>query len=165
MIAVCIGCGCTDTCACVSGDAACYWLRVDYSRGEGVCSRCPGRLAEWDEATGRKSIDDQFIELMDALDGCETPDEICQKLMDLQGTVRDIASACRQTVLFSRAQSDFESAKLDIELRPMEGGGLYTAWFLLMDRIARSPTRFHMRSSVRILLPLVASFLPEDLNA
>lgn len=47
----------------------------------------------------------------------------------------------------------------------MEGGSLYTAWYLLMDRIARSPTRFHMRSSVRILLPLVADFLPEDPNA
>ncbi|EMH1551278.1 hypothetical protein R5Y30_004833, partial [Pseudomonas aeruginosa] len=125
----------------------------------------PERVAEWDEATGRKSIDDQFIELMDALDGCDTPAAISQKLTELQGTVRDIASACRQTVLFSRAQAEFESTKADIELGPMEGGSLYTAWYLLMDRIARSPTRFHMRSSVRILLPLVADFLPEDPNA
>ncbi|HEJ5845471.1 TPA: hypothetical protein SL797_006386, partial [Pseudomonas aeruginosa] len=66
---------------------------------------------------------------------------------------------------FSRAQAEFESTKADIELGPMEGGSLYTAWYLLMDRIARSPTRFHMRSSVRILLPLVADFLPEDPNA
>lgn len=165
MIAECIGCGCTDVCACVSEDGACYWLRVDYSRGEGVCSHCPERVAEWDEATGRKSIDDQFIELMDALDGCDTPAAISQKLTELQGTVRDIASACRQTVLFSRAQAEFESTKADIELGPMEGGSLYTAWYLLMDRIVRSPTRFHMRSSVRILLPLVADFLPEDPNA
>ncbi|HBN8268324.1 TPA: hypothetical protein L3684_005469 [Pseudomonas aeruginosa] len=152
-------------CACVSEDGACYWLRVDYSRGEGVCSHCPERVAEWDAAVGRKSIDDQFIDLMDALDGCDTPEAISLKLTALQGTVREIAIACQQTVLFSRAEVEFESTKADIELRPMEGGRLFTAWYLLMDRIARSPTRFHMRSSVRILLPLVASFLPEDPDA
>lgn len=165
MIAECIGCGCTDMCACASDGGPCYWLRVDYRRGEGVCSHCPERVAEWDAAVGRKSIDDQFVELMDALDGYDTPAAINQRLEELQGTVRDIASACRQTVLFSRAQAEFESAKADIELRPMEGGRLFTAWYLLMDRIARSPTRFHMRSSVRILLPLVAVFLPENPDA
>ena len=165
MIAECIGCGCTDMCACVSEDGPCYWLRVDYSRGVGVCSRCPERVAEWDAAIGRKSIDDQFIELMDALDGCDSPEAISQRLAELQGMIREIAAACRQTVLFNRAQDEFESTKADIELRPVEGDSLYTAWYLLMDRIARSPTRFHMRSSVRILLPLVAVFLPEDPNA
>ncbi|EKY4114505.1 TPA: hypothetical protein SIA34_004736 [Pseudomonas aeruginosa] len=152
-------------CACVSEDGPCYWLRVDYSRGEGVCSRCPERVAEWDAAIGRKSIDDQFIELMDALDGYDSPEAISQRLTELQGMIRDIAAACRQTVLFNRAQDEFESTKADIELRPEDGGSLYAAWYLLMDRIARSPTRFHMRSSVRILLPLVAVFLPEDPNA
>ncbi|EMX2051475.1 hypothetical protein ABCV69_004570 [Pseudomonas aeruginosa] len=152
-------------CACVSEDGPCYWLRVDYSRGEGVCSRCPERVAEWDAAIRRKSIDDQFIELMDALDGYDSPEAISQRLAELQDMIRDIAAACRQTVLFNRAQAEFESTKADIELRPVEGGSLYAAWYLLMDRIARSPTRFHMRSSVRILLPLVADFLPEDPNA
>ncbi|CRO04941.1 TPA: hypothetical protein ACGJSI_004101 [Pseudomonas aeruginosa] len=165
MIAECIGCGCTDMCACVSEDGPCYWLRVDYSRGEGVCSCCSERVAEWDAEIGRKSIDDQFIELMDALDGYDSPEAISQRLAELQGPIRELAAACRQTVLFNRAQVEFQSTKTDIELRPMEGGSLFAVWYLLMDRIARSPTKFHMRSSVRILLPLVADFLPEDPNA
>ena len=108
---------------------------------------------------------DQFIELMDALDGYDSPEAISQRLAELQGPIRELAAACRQTVLFNRAQVEFQSTKTDIELRPMEGGSLFAVWYLLMDRIARSPTKFHMRSSVRILLPLVADFLPEDPNA
>ena len=75
-------------CACVSEDGPCYWLRVDYSRGEGVCSRCPERVAEWDAAIRRKSIDDQFIELMDALDGYDSPEAISQRLAELQDMIR-----------------------------------------------------------------------------
>eukprot|EP01133_Synstelium_polycarpum_P014827 gene14827-17532_t len=108
-------------CACVSEDGPCYWLRVDYSRGEGVCSCCSERVAEWDAEIGRKSIDDQFIELMDALDGYDSPEAISQRLAELQGPIRELAAACRQTVLFNRAQVEFQSTKTDIELRPMEG--------------------------------------------
>jgi hypothetical protein len=43
-VAVCIGCGCDDNHACEGG---CYWLRVDYIAGVGVCSECSGHLARW----------------------------------------------------------------------------------------------------------------------
>lgn len=43
-LAVCIGCGCDDDHACGDG---CYWLRVDYKRGAGVCSECANKLALW----------------------------------------------------------------------------------------------------------------------
>src|SRR5690242_12826592 len=46
-LAVCIGCGCDDECACNGG---CGWLRVDRSAGTGVCTRCPDQLAAWDSA-------------------------------------------------------------------------------------------------------------------
>lgn len=39
---VCIGCGCTDTCAC---DGGCYWLHVQ--GGVGVCSSCSHALKAW----------------------------------------------------------------------------------------------------------------------
>lgn len=38
LIAMCIGCGCTDDSPCIGG---CSWLRIDYERGVGVCSGCP----------------------------------------------------------------------------------------------------------------------------
>jgi len=44
--AVCMGCGCTDDEPCKDG---CAWLRIDYARGVGVCSSCPGFEAAFDE--------------------------------------------------------------------------------------------------------------------
>lgn len=43
--ATCIGCGCDDDHACAAG---CFWLRVDYQIGQGVCSECPSSVADWD---------------------------------------------------------------------------------------------------------------------
>ncbi len=44
-IACCIGCGCDDLHACPGG---CSWLRVDYKQGQGVCSKCPDQIQQWD---------------------------------------------------------------------------------------------------------------------
>jgi len=49
-LAVCIGCGCDDHHACYDHkrDAGCYWLRVDYVEGKGVCSECVEHVEHWD---------------------------------------------------------------------------------------------------------------------
>ena len=44
--ATCIECGCDDNHACRSN--GCFWLRVDYRFGWGVCSQCGSRVADWD---------------------------------------------------------------------------------------------------------------------
>jgi hypothetical protein len=44
-LAHCIGCGCHDLHACESG---CWWLKVDYAAGSGVCSECESYLAAWE---------------------------------------------------------------------------------------------------------------------
>ncbi|MDE3022957.1 MAG: hypothetical protein KGI54_14055 [Pseudomonadota bacterium] len=44
-IATCIGCGCDDHQACPLG---CWWLRVDYKKGKGVCSECEEHVKTWD---------------------------------------------------------------------------------------------------------------------
>lgn len=44
-IASCIGCGCDDFHACEDG---CWWLRVDYAEGLGVCSECRSFVEQWD---------------------------------------------------------------------------------------------------------------------
>lgn len=50
----CIGCRCTDSCACPEG---CSWLRVNYDIGTGVCSRCPTYVLQWDKEQARpKSV-------------------------------------------------------------------------------------------------------------
>lgn len=51
--AKCVQCGCTDNRACVVGGVPCHWLRVDYDRGEGVCSVCPEALHDWDSKMPR----------------------------------------------------------------------------------------------------------------
>jgi hypothetical protein len=44
---ICIGCGCTDLCACEGG---CSWLACDGVTG--VCSRCSFALDSWDAGVG-----------------------------------------------------------------------------------------------------------------
>ena len=45
--AICVGCGCHDARACAPG---CWWLRVDYAAGAGVCSQCECHVQRWDAA-------------------------------------------------------------------------------------------------------------------
>ncbi len=46
--ATCLGCGCTDSHACLPlvGDP-CHWLKVDYKLGIGVCSECEHKMEEF----------------------------------------------------------------------------------------------------------------------
>lgn len=56
---VCVGCGCSDNCAC---DGGCEWLDIDPSSGFGVCSEC----SEFLDMFGNKSDNDTL--LLDELD-------------------------------------------------------------------------------------------------
>lgn len=44
--AVCIGCGCSDNNACFENFQACYWLKVDREKQQGVCSNCHDLLSQ-----------------------------------------------------------------------------------------------------------------------
>lgn len=46
--ATCICCGCSDSSACAGG---CWWLRVDYDEGFGICSNCEHLVDDWDNGT------------------------------------------------------------------------------------------------------------------
>ncbi|HEY9017571.1 hypothetical protein [Thiomicrospira sp.] len=47
----CIGCGCTDSRACIEPGSGhpCSWLRVDRQSGSGVYSCCKKHVERWDE--------------------------------------------------------------------------------------------------------------------
>lgn len=47
--ASCIGCGCTDSHACVHEEVPCHWLRLDRVNGKGVCSACPDYVSRFDK--------------------------------------------------------------------------------------------------------------------
>ncbi len=54
--AVCIGCGCSDSHACVTALtldntelSACFWIKVDYELGIGVYSECPEKVEEFED--------------------------------------------------------------------------------------------------------------------
>jgi len=53
MEATCIGCGCTDSRACVTPSGPCSWLRLDRGQGVGVCSTCAEHVARWDSGERR----------------------------------------------------------------------------------------------------------------
>ena len=62
--AVCLGCGCTDSHACVdewsSEGAPCFWLEVNYEVGIGACSNCAEweyAVRNWDAFTSRRRRD------------------------------------------------------------------------------------------------------------
>ncbi len=40
----CLGCGCSDSKACVDSKEPCHWLVVDKVLGLGVCSNCPEHI-------------------------------------------------------------------------------------------------------------------------
>lgn len=45
----CIGCGCTDSHACIEPflEQPCSWLVVDRAAGVGICSECPTEVDRW----------------------------------------------------------------------------------------------------------------------
>ena len=48
--AKCIGCGCTDSRACTHPVIGpCFWVKVDYELGIGVCSECVEKIEEFEE--------------------------------------------------------------------------------------------------------------------
>lgn len=46
----CVGCGCTDSCACINDVTGepCFWLRLDRAAKTGVCSECAHLVSAWD---------------------------------------------------------------------------------------------------------------------
>jgi len=41
---VCLGCGCSDSCACAEG---CHWLLIDPTSGFGICSECEDEIKNY----------------------------------------------------------------------------------------------------------------------
>lgn len=60
--ATCIGCGCTDSRPCVTFTyvhpviGPCFWVKVDYELGIGVCSECPERIEEFEEKVNQAKL-------------------------------------------------------------------------------------------------------------
>jgi len=63
--ATCIGCGCSDSHACVtaitlddpiSALQGCFWVKVDYELGLGVCSECVEKIEEYEERVNRTRL-------------------------------------------------------------------------------------------------------------
>lgn len=45
----CVGCGCTDTRACLNQGQPCHWLLVDKELCIGVCSSCPDKVEVFEQ--------------------------------------------------------------------------------------------------------------------
>jgi len=55
--AVCIGCGCTDSRACAHPVIGpCFWVKVDYKLGIGVCSECVEKVEEFEERVNQARL-------------------------------------------------------------------------------------------------------------
>jgi hypothetical protein len=52
-IARCLGCNCTDAAACDTILGPCFWIKVDYKAGIGVCSECEHKIEEYETRINR----------------------------------------------------------------------------------------------------------------
>ena len=133
-------------------------------QGEGAGQR-PGSEAlpmEIQEVTmlADIDIDQRMADLLDAMDGAETDGELRDRLMRHAEQVRDLSDACEKTGLFNRSAELVATFKTQLEAQTPPDQRLVKSWHWLLSRIVYAPTNLHMRSAVRLCLPLVAAYLP-----
>ncbi len=80
-VATCIGCGCTDDHACDTVLGPCFWIKVDYKAGIGVCSECGHKLEEYEkrmeQSSGRKKAQEaQGVNLSNLEKTCGGPEVV-----------------------------------------------------------------------------------------
>lgn len=111
------------------------------------------------------SIEDQVGELFDAIESLNLPDDASHEvltaaLLAQSDKIRSIAQACETTRVYVRAKAQVDEFAGEIEATQPPDGRLVAAWLWLLGRMAGAPTYFHTIGSIRILMPLVARFLP-----
>lgn len=76
--------------------------------------------------------------------------------------IRVIARACESTGLFACSIGKFEAYQAGFESSTKPDERLVKAWQWFLIRVVDAPTRFHMIGAVRLCLPLVARYLPNE---
>lgn len=107
-------------------------------------------------------IDAMAEALFDIVAVAVTDDAVHSVLVAQSEKIRIIAKACEGTEMFSKSAAKFEAFKASIEENTEPDKRLVSCWMWLMNLIIEAPTGFHMRVSVRLCMPLVAMYLPDD---
>lgn len=107
-------------------------------------------------------IDGMVKALFEHFGDAETDDAVHAVLIAQAEQIRVIAKACESTGLFAHSAGKFEKFKADLDSSTEPEKRLVEAWKWLLNRIVEAPTRFHMIGAVRLCLPLVARYLPNE---
>lgn len=108
-----------------------------------------------------QTIDDMVEQLLDHMDDAETQEEITAALIDQAETIRAISKACESSPLFERSAKQYVEFKENLESNTAPEDRLFQSWLWMLDRLANAPSRLHFKGSMRLCLPLVATYLPE----
>lgn len=116
-------------------------------------------MTEQAEAT---DIDGLVEALFEQMGDAETDEAVHAALVAQAEKIRIISHACENTGLFARSASKFEEFKVELESTTEPDKLLVHAWQWFLNRIVEAPTRLHMIGAVRLCLPLVAHYLPNE---
>lgn len=106
---------------------------------------------------------DKMLEALFAkLEGVEQDADALPILIANADSIRTIAGAYRKTGLFERAAGKYAEFKADIESDTPPEGRLLYSWKLLLNRMGNAPTGLHLVGAIRLILPLVADYLPAE---
>lgn len=113
-------------------------------------------------APAAPDADKLMEDLFSKLEGLESDADAVPILIANADTLRTIAAAYRETGLFKRASDQYAEFKAAIESDTPPEGRLLHAWQWLLNRLAGAPTSYHVVAVIRLCLPLVADYLPEE---
>lgn len=114
------------------------------------------------EQSADPSIEQMIDDLFEQIGEADTDEAIQAALTSQADKIRVISQACQSSGLFAMSAPRFADFKADFEATTAPEDYLVQSWLWLLDRIANAPTRLHITSAVRLCLPLMASYLPEQ---
>lgn len=88
-----------------------------------------------------------------------TNTQIVEVLQESKALIEEIATLTKGTPLFIKAQDQYEDFKTDMFQKREGEEQIIFAYTQLIGKIAVAPTFLHMRSSIVLLMPLLADSL------
>lgn len=111
------------------------------------------------QTQGPVDIDELVAQLMESIQEV-SDDEMEAELISKAPQIREIAKHCEETLIVQRYAKERQQLEDDLIAESEPNQLFMNAWMHMMDRVVNAPTRMHMTVSVRLLMPLVAKYLP-----
>lgn len=115
-----------------------------------------------EQAEAAVNIDELVAALFERMPEVDTDEAMQAALIAESEQIHVISEACRKTRAFARSVATFESFAIELESTTPADDRLLLAWGWLLNRVNEAPTRWHMLGAVRLCMPLVSRYLPDQ---